>query len=153
MEKNLGKRGCEREGFRGIVEIMCIENICSCEESVLNYDFVIDGYKSSYTDMLDRFSEESMDFGEKQIAEYKESLSEFLNLFQVSYKQSSKIALLESFYVVYEKMGVRKTITNQVYNSILNSEQYISCARQGMVQMKSMNERWKTIYEIWDGAD
>ena len=31
--------------------------------------------------------------------------------------------------------------------------QDISYARQGTVKMKSMNERWKTVYEIWSGDD
>ena len=42
---------------------------------------------------------------------------------------------------------------DEITNLILNNERYIACARQGTVQMKSMNERWKTIYEIWDRAD
>ena len=148
-----GREDAKEKDLEGLLRLCALKKYVRVKETVPNYDFVIDGYKSSYTEMLDRFSEESMDFDEKQIAEYKESLSEFLKLVQVSYKQSSKIALLESFYVVYEKMGVRKTITNKIYNEILNSERYISYARQGTVQMKSMNERWKTIYEIWDGAD
>ena len=148
-----GREDAKEKDLEALLRLCALKKYVRVKESMLNYDFVIDGYKSSYTDMLDRFSEESIDFGEKQITEYRESLSEFLKLVQVSYKQSSKIALLESFYVVYEKMGVRKTITNKIYNTILNSERYISCARQGTVQMKSMNERWKAIYEIWDGAD
>ena len=148
-----GREDAKEKDLEALLRLCALKKYVRVKETALNYDFVIDGYKSSYTDMLDRFSEESMEFDEKQIAEYRESLSEFLKLFQVSYKQSSKIALLESFYVVYEKLGVRKAITNKVYNSILDNEQYISCARQGTVQMKSMNERWKTIYEIWNGAD
>ena len=49
---------------------------------------MIEGYKSSYVDMLDRFSEEAMDFDAEQINEYKESISNFFDLFQVTYKQS-----------------------------------------------------------------
>lgn len=148
-----GREDAKEKDLETLLRLCALKKYVRVKENISNYDFVIEGYKSSYRDMLDRFSEEVMDFDAEQIDEYRESLSNFMNLFQVSYKQSSKVALLESFYVVYEKMGVQKAITNKIYNSILNNERYISCARQGTVQMKSMNERWKTIYEIWNGAD
>lgn len=148
-----GREDAKEKDLEALLRLCALKKYVRVKENVLNYDFVIEGYKSSYVDMLDRFSEEAMSFDIEQINEYKKSLSDFLQLFQVSYKQSSKVALLESFYVVYEKMGVQKAITNTIYNSILNNERYIACARQGTVQMKSMNERWKTIYEIWDRAD
>lgn len=148
-----GREDAKEKDLEVLLRLCALKKYVRVKENVLNFDFVIEGYKSSYVDMLDRFSEEAMEFDIEQINEYKESLSNFLNLFQVTYKQSSKVALLESFYVVYEKMGVKKAITDNIYNSILKNEQYKSCARQGTVQMKSMNERWKTIYEIWNRAD
>lgn len=60
---------------------------------------------------------------------------------------------MESFYVVFEKVGMRKPITIKTYNCILNNEIYKANVRQGTVKLKSMNERWKTVYEIWSGAD
>lgn len=121
-----------------------------------NFNFFIEEYHSSYAKLLDKFSEASMDFNSEQIKEYQNSLDVFFNLFEVSATQSSKVALLESFYIVYEKMGVNKPITSAIYNKILKDEGYISFARQGTVKMKSMNERWKIVYEIWvkyDGTD
>ena len=148
-----GREDAKEKDLEVLLRLCALRKYVRVKENVLNYDFVIEGYKSSYTDMLDRFSEEAMIFDTEQINEYRKSLSDFMKLFQVSYKQSSKVALLESFYVVYEKMGVQKAITNKICNSILDSERYIACARQGTVQMKSMNERWKTTYEIWNEAD
>ncbi len=121
-----------------------------------NFNFFIEEYHSSYAKLLDKFSEASMDFNSEQIKEYQNSLDVFFNLFEVSATQSSKVALLESFYIVYEKLGVNKSITSAIYNKILKDEGYISFARQGTVKMKSMNERWKIVYEIWvkyDGTD
>ena len=94
-----------------------------------------------------------MEFDEEQIGEYKNSLTGFFSLFTLSTKQSSKVALLESFYVVYEKLGVCKAITQNVMMNVLENQKYIDNARQGTVKMKSMNERWKTVYEIWAGND
>lgn len=148
-----GREDAKEKDLEVLLRLCALRKYVRVKENVLNYDFVIEGYKSSYTDMLDRFSEEAMIFDTEQINEYRKSLSDFMKLFQVSYKQSSKVALLESFYVVYEKMGVQKAITNKICNSILDSERYIACAKQGTVQMKSMNERWKTTYEIWNEAD
>lgn len=148
-----GREDAKERDLETLLRFCALKRFVSVKKNLLNYDFTIEGYNSSYVDLLDRFSEEAMTFSNKQISEYKESLSDFLNLFQVSSKQSSKVALLESFYIVYEKLGVKKAITNKVYNDILNNTQYISYARQGTVKMKSMNERWKTVYEIWTGAD
>ena len=120
-----------------------------------NFDFTIEEYHSSYGKLLDEFSETAMKFSADQIEEYQNSLVHFFDLFEVNITQSSKVALLESFYIVYEKLGVDKPITSAIYEQILKDSKYISYARQGTVKMKSMNERWKTVYEIWvrhDGA-
>ena len=120
-----------------------------------NFDFTIEEYHSSYGKLLDKFSETAMKFSADQIEEYQNSLVHFFDLFEVNITQSSKVALLESFYIVYEKLGVDKPITSAIYEQILKDSKYISHARQGTVKMKSMNERWKTVYEIWvrhDGA-
>lgn len=114
-----------------------------------NFNFFIEEYHSSYAKLLDKFSETSMSFNAEQIEEYQNSLDCFFNLFEVNATQSSKVALLESFYIVYEKLGVNKPITSAIYNKILKDTGYISYARQGTVKMKSMNERWKIVYEIW----
>ena len=120
-----------------------------------NFAFTIEEYHSSYGKLLDEFSETAMKFSADQIEEYQNSLVHFFDLFEVNITQSSKVALLESFYIVYEKLGVDKPITSAIYEQILKDSKYISHARQGTVKMKSMNERWKTVYEIWvrhDGA-
>ena len=120
-----------------------------------NFDFTIEEYHSSYGKLLDKFSETAMKFSADQIEEYQNSLVHFFDLFEVNITQPSKVALLESFYIVYEKLGVDKPITSAIYEQILKDSKYISYAGQGTVKMKSMNERWKTVYEIWvrhDGA-
>ncbi|MCI9647515.1 MAG: DUF262 domain-containing protein [Lachnospiraceae bacterium] len=116
-----------------------------------NFDFIIENYHSSYAKLLDQFSEDAMKFDEEQMNNYKNSLDCFFELFKVNVTHSSKVALLESFYIVYEKLAVNKAITSEIYNKILHDPRYISYARQGTVKMKNMNERWKTVYEIWSG--
>lgn len=118
-----------------------------------NFDFTIEEYHSSYGKLLDKFSETAMKFSADQIEEYQNSLVHFFDLFEVNITQSSKVALLESFYIVYEKLGVDKPITSAIYEQILKDSKYISYARQGTVKMKSMNERWKTVYAVWTGKD
>lgn len=123
------------------------------KRGLLGVDFVIEGYNSSYAKLLDRFSEDAMKFDDWDIEEYRESLVRFFELFAVNTTQASKVALMESFYIVYEKMDVNKPITPYIYNCVLESPQYIDNARQGTVKMKSMNERWKAVYDIWTGDD
>ncbi len=118
-----------------------------------NFNFMIETYHSSYGKLFDQFSEETMLLDKEQTKEYRDSLSRFFDLFQVGRTQSDKVTLLESFYVAYEKLGVNKPITPEVYKKILNDQRYISHARQGTVKMKNMNGRWKAVYEIWTGED
>lgn len=118
-----------------------------------DFDFFIEEYHSSYSRLLDQFSEAAMTFDQKQIEEYKDSLVRFFDLFEVKNTQSSKVALLESFYIVYEKLGINRCVTPEIYSRILSNRTYISYARQGTVKMKNMNGRWKTVYAIWTEDD
>lgn len=148
-----GREDAKEKDLETLLRFCALRRFVSVKKNLLSYDFIIDGYNSSYVELLDRFSETSMKFTPTEIDEYKESLTQFLELIQVSGTQSSKVALLESFYIVFEKLNMRKYVTKQIYDKILNSPQYIAHVRQGTVKMKSMNERWKTVYEIWSGAD
>lgn len=118
-----------------------------------NFDFSIENYHGSYSKLLDRFSEEAMKFDEQQIQEYRNSLACFFDRFEVTSTQSSKVALLESFYIVYEKLDVDKPITSAIYRRILQDPIYISYVRQRAVKNTNMNGRWKRVYEIWTGND
>lgn len=149
-----GREDAKERDMEALLRLCALRKYVSIKrQSLFSFDFVIEGYNSSYAKMLDRFSEEAMEFDEEQIIEYRDSLIHFFELFSVNVTQSSKIALMESFYVAYEKKGVRKLITPEVYNSILKNPNYTSYARQGTVRMKNMNERWKTVYEIWGNDD
>ncbi len=149
-----GKEDAAERDMETLLRFCALKKYVKIEKKdSINFNFIIENYHSSYTKLLDQFSEDAMKFGKKQIREYKNSLSCFFDLFEVNVTQSSKVALLESFYIVYEKLGIHKPVTSLIYNKILNDPRYISYARQGTVKMKSMNERWKTVYEIWSGDD
>ena len=149
-----GKENAAERDMETLLRFCALKKYVRIEQKdSINFNFIIENYHSSYTKLLDKFSEESMKFDKNQIKEYRNSLSCFFDLFKVNVTQSSKVALLESFYIVYEKLGVHKPVTSVIYNKILHDPRYISHARQGTVKMKSMNERWKTVYEIWSGDD
>lgn len=148
-----GREDTKEKDLEALLRLCALKYFVRVKESLVNFDFSVEGYNSSYVKLLDQFSEKAMSFTKKQIDEYERSIASFLELFQVTIKQASKVTLFESFFVVYDKLGLNKPITSKIYNDVLNSKQYISCARQGTVQMKSMNERWKVVYEIWNGSD
>lgn len=149
-----GKEDAAERDMETLLRLCALKKYVSLEKKdSANFNFFIENYHSSYTKLLDRFSEDAMKFDKKLIKEYKNSLCCFFDLFEVNITQSSKVALLESFYIVYEKLDIHKPITPTVYNAILKDPGYISYARQGTVKMKSMNERWKLVYEIWSGDD
>lgn len=148
-----GREDAKEKDLEALLRLCALKYFVRVKESLVNFDFSVEGYNSSYVKLLDQFSEKAMSFTKKQIDEYERSIASFLELFQVTTKQASKVTLFESFFVVYDKLGLNKPITSKIYNDVLNSKQYISCARQRTVQMKSMNERWKVVYEIWNGSD
>lgn len=148
-----GREDASEKDMETLQRFCALKKYASIKKKKYGFDFVIEGYNGSYGRLLDRFSEEAMEFTRRQIAEYRKSLIEFFTLLQVTTTQSSKVALLESFYIVYEKLGVYELITPQIYNEVLKNSKYVANARQGTVKMRSMNERWKTVYEIWTGKD
>ena len=149
-----GKEDAAERDMETLLRFCALKKYVKLEKKdSVTFDFIIENYHSSYIKLLDQFSEDAMKFNEKQIEEYKNSLACFFDLFEVNATQSSKVALLESFYIVFEKLGIRKPVTTVLYNKILHDQRYISHARQGTVKMKNMNERWKIVYEIWSGDD
>lgn len=149
-----GKEDAAERDMETLLRLCALKKYVTLEKKAsAAFNFIIENYHSSYTKLLDQFSDDAMKFNEKQIKEYKNSLSCFFDLFEVNVTQSSKVALLESFYIVFEKLGIRKPVTSAIYNRILHDTRYISHARQGTVKMKNMNERWKIVYEIWSGDD
>ena len=114
-------------------------------------DFKINGYYSSYAEMLDAFSKEAMSFGDGDIVKYQKSLEEFVGLFEINTVLSSKVALMEGFYIIYEKLGVKKGITKPLLDKVQNENGYKENSGQRTVNIKKMNGRWNTVYAVWDG--
>lgn len=149
-----GKEDAAERDMEMLLRLCALKNYVRIERKNSDkFNFIIENYHSSYAKLLDQFSEDAMKFDEWEIEEYRDSLVCFFELFKGTSTQSAKVALLESFYVVYEKLDVNKSITSEVQKEILEDPRYTSYARQGTVKMKNMNERWKRVYEIWTGDD
>lgn len=114
-------------------------------------NYIIQRYEDLYKDLLDRYSEQAMKYNAQKVSDYKESLTRFVNRFQETKKLSTKVALLESLYVVEEISGLEHDITNKDIDNILKSEEYIKNTRQGTSKMSYMNKRWKAVYDILSG--
>lgn len=113
-------------------------------------DFQINGYYSSYAEMMDRFSKEAMIFSSEEVLEYRKSLEKFVELFEITTVLSSKAALMEGFYIVYEKLGLRKKITKLLLEEVQSADGYRNNSGQRTVNIKKMNGRWNAVYEIWN---
>lgn len=114
------------------------------------FEFEIRGYYSSYAELLDRFSKETVNFTETDIKQYEKSLEEFVNLFDINVVLSSKVALMEGFYIVYEKLGIKKVISKTLLDLVQDSDGYKNNSRQRTVNIKKMNGRWNAVYEVWN---
>lgn len=111
--------------------------------------FEIKGYYGSYSELLDKFSKETVYFTKREIEQYEKSLEEFVDLFDINVVLSSKVALMEGFYIIYEKMGIKNIISKKVLESVQNSDDYKKNSGQRTVNIKKMNGRWKAVYEAW----
>lgn len=99
---------------------------------------------------MDRFSKEAMIFSSEEVLEYRKSLEKFVELFEITTVLSSKAALMEGFYIVYEKLGLRKKITKLLLEEVQSADGYRNNSGQRTVNIKKMNGRWNAVYEIWN---
>lgn len=116
-------------------------------------EFTISNYHSSYSDLLDQFSEEALNFDINMVDRYKAALEEFVNYFDVRNVLANSVSLLESIFVVFEKRGIKKTITSSMLDEIRKLPGFTNNTRQGTVKMKKMNERWKAVYDYLSRTD
>lgn len=126
------------------------KNIALIDISNGRLEFEINGYYSSYAELMDKFSKEAINFTEEDINQYKKSLEGFVNLFNINVVLSSKVALMEGFYVIYEKLGIKKAISKKIFDLVQISEEYKENSGQRTVNIKKMNGRWNAVYEVWD---
>lgn len=116
------------------------------------FEFDIQGYYSSYGEMLDFFSEAAISFRDADILQYRDSLEKFVDLFEINIVLNAKTALMEGFYVVYEKLGIQKKITREMLDAVQKTSGYKDNSGQRTVDIKKMRARWNAVYEIWDAA-
>lgn len=116
-------------------------------------EFIVNSYPKKYYAWIDFFSAEAQNMKKTDIAVYKRSLEKFFEKISIKKVMSSDVTLLEGLYVVYEKAGIERVFTQELYDEIKNSEDYKKTARQGTVKKSNMSKRWKTIYEILSRTD
>ena len=58
---------------------------------------------------------------------------------------------MEGFYIVFEKLGIKKVISKKVIEQVQNSNGYKNNSGQRTVNIKKMNGRWRAVYEVWNG--
>lgn len=97
---------------------------------------------------------ESCNFEEGQIEEYKNSLLTFFGLFQEDMPHMYQ-GIVESFYIVFEKLYVRKPITFVDYATIHKDDAYNQHDQNNgwFITICRMKGKWKRVYEIWAGVD
>lgn len=143
-----GREDRKEKDMETLLRFCALKKYASIKKRGKSEDFIIAGYNSSYTKMLDHFSEESMKFTLAEIDEYIESLEQFVKLFNISNTMSTKVALLESFYIIFEKKHCKIQFTKEICDCVLASKKYRDNTRQGTVNMSKMNQRWRAVYEI-----
>jgi len=124
---------------------------CTKSDEGKSIDFKIKGYYSSYAEMLDHFSEESVLFESQTVSEFNRSLEKFVELFEINTVLSSKVALMEGFFIIFEKLGIKEKITKELLDSVQSAGGYKDNSGQRTVNIRKMNGRWNAVYEIWKG--
>lgn len=103
-----GREDAKEKDLEALLRLCALKKYVRVKENVLNYDFVIEGYKSSYVDMLDRFSEEAMSFDIEQINEYKKVCLIFCNSFKLVINNHLKWRYWKAFMLYMKKWEYKK---------------------------------------------
>lgn len=72
-----GREDASERDMETLLRLCALKKYVRVRKTLTGFDFVIEGYHSSYAKLLDQFSEEAMRFDEEQIVEYKKSLKHF----------------------------------------------------------------------------
>lgn len=149
MENNAWKKIRGRESDKE-EDMEMLLRLCTVEKNVeyKKGEFIINNYRSKYSDWMDEFSESSLKMSEAEIEYYKLVLEDFVAHFRLGKVLGLRNALIESLFVVMEKTNLDVQITEDVIEAVLNDSRYKESSRQGMVQKGKMNERWKGTYEV-----
>ncbi|MCI9048354.1 MAG: DUF262 domain-containing protein [Hungatella sp.] len=147
-----GREDSKGRDLETLLRFCALRTYVSCTRGgkAKGFEFKIAGYYTSYGEMLDHFSKEAMSFPCNAISEYRRSLEEFVDLFEINTVLSSKVALMEGFYVIFERVGIKKKITKVLLDSVQSAAGYRENSGQRTVNIRKMNGRWNTVYEYWD---
>lgn len=124
-----------------LLRLCAIRHYVSFSES--QKEFVLSKYEHA---MLDSFSELAIGYGEDFCQEYKHSLEQFFERFELT-KTCRKVTVLDSLFVVTEKAGVDINVTDEVCDRLEMSEGFKNVSGQGTMAASNMKKRWKIAYE------
>jgi len=116
-------------------------------------EYQIETYKYSTREMIDRFAEKSFSLSDAEIAEYVESIENFISKLNISRKYFIKTLLIEGLYVVFEKRYIQNDITDEICEEILKKKSYKNSTAGGTISISNMNKRWKGIYDVLSKYD
>lgn len=105
--------------------------------------FIISSYKN-IEKMLNDFSENAIRFSDEQIAEYKNSLEVFFDLYEGKINQ---ISLFENVFTVVNKKNYTFKITPDILNCILGSNEYRDTIRNGNATKAVIETKLKVVYD------
>ncbi len=105
--------------------------------------FIISSYKN-IDKMLNDFSENVIRFSDEEIAEYKNSLEVFFDLYEGKINQ---ISLFENIFTVVNKKNYTFKITPDIVNRILCRVEYRETIRHGNATKTVIETKLKVVYD------
>ena len=132
-------------------DVELLYRLCAMEKFVEynGKNFKIPNYNNSIRELIDDFAEQAFRFDETEIDKYKTKLEKFIELLDMSKIYFQRKALLEGFFVVYEKTDIPvRRITDEICEKILDDKYIKNTQKGGTISGVNMNTRWKRIYEI-----
>lgn len=126
-------------------DIEYLLRMCSLKYFVTITDnrFQIKDYKKKEK-LLNDFSEKAKTFTDTEIAQYKHSLEGFMQL--IEGKLIKDITLLESLFVVVDKVPFNIPITANLCEFIKETADYKKTIKQGNVDKRAIEEKLKAVY-------
>lgn len=132
-------------------DVELLYRLCAMEKFVEynGKNFKIPNYNNSIRELIDDFAEQAFRFDETEIDKYEAKLEKFIELLDMSKMYFQRKALLEGFFVVYEKTDIpARRITDEICKKILSDKYIKNTQKGGTISGVNMNTRWKRIYEI-----
>lgn len=138
----------EKDENKESKDVELLLKLCAYRKNVClkNGTLTLQNYKGKINILLDEFSEQSMEFKQDEIDEYRDSLLQFLECVQ-DIDTKTRETLLPCLFVVAEQKDFQLIITKELCKKITSSDEYKETNKSGTSSKADIEKRLRYVYE------